>query len=451
MASNIIYNIPFPYEQFTDTKFFITHQGSRLFIPDDYYTRINDYQIQFEENNKIGITHESDIEFTFIHDKNKRWIGKFEYHFPIEYTGQKEFYLPKSPYNQLVNLNKRVYVFYNRYRQTQGLHYYIDDYNGRIVLTNRKLRSLIGERVDVLIIYSYWNANGIIQELPESGYISLSKYEIDRNYNPNLMAVFVNGKLIDKENILQMTNTLYKIDKDIKSRYNIEAKNLSPKINSMVPFYKQHCRDQEEKYTIEKNLYCRIDIPSIMPKGRNFLTPQFSPIYFFPDLIKDPELWINLILRKSSVNYDLKLFGNDTDEDPININVIMQLRLRTQREFIKNSDTASIICIIPGHIENNKEDTVLVSIQVKTIIEMDTTRENCSIDGVIGRFQANIRQFNQMNPIFYTFSSDGFDYKTEVNLFAWSVSTGEDNTGEILWKQELNLEPDNKLKLLEGS
>jgi len=611
VASNIVYNIPFPYEQFTDTQFIVTDQGSGLFIPDDYYTRINEYQIQFPEENKIGITKDSEIKFTFFHIKNKRWIGKVEYHLPVEFTGQKQFNLKASPYNQLVNLHKRTYVFYNRRRQSKGTQYYINDDQGQIVLVNKRLKSLIGDRVDVLIVYSAGVDNGAIQELPQSGYIELSKYEIDRNYNPNLMAVFVNGKLVDRKNIIQMTNSLYKIGTDIKSRYNIEVKNLSPKINSMVPYYKQHYNQGEEKQLeLSKHITCRINVPEIPDKGRQHFPFQFSPIYFFPDLIDDPELWLNLILRKSVANYTLQFFENDKIETPSDINVIMQLRIRTYRDFIRNSATSTIICVIPATVHSISKDEILVSIQLKTIVEMDTMRdyyhkemiydfidyltlnkiinqipnelqidlENESmseiltklknqqleetedmelvtdlinqetkklfsqiiqdssdpnyidwendklykikdklrkqgfdkdyeiaynvlykliirffkplvtknkhdpnyidwevdsirviqkkmknikknlnlelynegaIDGIIGRFQANRRQFNAEDPIYYTLTSDKFDHENKVNVFRWTISTEKNSTGNILWDKEVSLEPDNKIELLE--
>lgn len=376
MASNIVYNIPFPYVQFTDTQFIVTDQGSGLFIPDDYYTRINEYQIQFPEDNKIGLTQNSEIKFTFFHNKNKRWIGKIEYHLPVTFTGQKQFNLAASPYNQLVNLHKRMYVFYNRRRQSKGTQYYINDDQGQIVLVNKRLKSLIGDRVDVLIIYTAGVDNGAIQELPQSGYITLSKYEIDRNYNPNLMAVFVNGKLLERKNIIQMTNSLYKIGTDIKSRYNLEVKNLSPKINSMIPYYKQHYDPaEEERAELSKHITCRIDVAEVPNQGRQSFPFQFSPIYFFPDLIDNPDLWLNLILRKSEANYTLQFFGNDKILVPTPINVIMQLRIRTYRDFIRNSSTSTIICVIPSTVTSVSEDQILVSIQLKTIVEMDTMRD----------------------------------------------------------------------------
>lgn len=448
---DIVYDIPFPYSQFTDTQFIVTevnNQGSNLFIPDDCYTRIDENRICFDKDNKLGIVDGSNIRFTFIHNKNKRWVGKVEYHMKVKEVGQNDFYLPITPYNQFISIKKRIYVFYNRVRQTQGFHYTIDENEGKITIINKKLKALIGDRVDLLIIYGNANDNGVIQELPQSGYIYLSKYDIDRNYNPNLMAVFVDGKLVNRNDIIQMSNTIYKLNKDIGSRYNLDIRNLSPKVNSMIPYYKQHYIKQKEDINrSNKDIYCRIDIKGY-PKGRNKFKPQFSPIYFLPNVIDDPSLWINLILRKSKVNYELSMYGDDFVEEPTDLNVIMQLRLSGERSFDRNSNTSVFISKIPGSIKGNEEDIILASISVKDILATDTAREYDAIDGVIGRIQADIKEFDQRNDIYYTFTSDGFDHLTEVYLFRWTVSSEANNQGNITWEQDLNLEPENKLELL---
>lgn len=456
MASDdIIYDIPFPYQPFTDTKFILTetNQGSRLFIPDNCYTRINDTQIMFDKDNEIGIDENSELRFTFIHARNKRWLGKVEYHFTVETAGQKEFYFHEFPYNQLISVKKRIYVFYNRIRQINGINYYIDEYRGKIILVDKTLKSFVGDKIDVLIIYTGANNNGGIQELPQSGYIYINKYEIDRNYNPNLMAVFLNGRLIDEENILQMSNTVYKLvdseNRTISSRYNLDVKNLSPRISSLVPFYKQHCKFEKIPPNQEYyNILCRIEVPKAIPKGRKTFKPQFSPIYFNPNLIINPNLWINLIIKKSDVNYDLKMYGDDFEEEPTDINVIMQLRLQTYRKFIINSNTSSIVGVIPGHVISSTEDRFVMSIQVKTIIEMDTTRNGMAVDGIIGRLQANIRKYGKKTPLYYTFTSEGFNKFAEVSLFRWSISTEEYEEGNILWHQDFDFDPENKWELV---
>lgn len=448
-----VVNIPFPYTQFTDTIFFLSQassQESNLFIPDDCYTRIDDYRICFANDNLLGIDDTSDLRFTFIHRDNRRWFGKTEFHITIKEFGQREFYLPNSVYSQLIDLRKRIYVFYNRKRQTQGLHYIFDPKIGKITLVNKKLKSLVNDRIDIMFIYTGSKDNGGIQQLPQSGYIYLSPREIDRNYNPNLMSVFVNGRLVSTNDILQMTNTIYKVDKDIGSRYNVDVRSLSPCIKSMVPYYKQH---SYEKDTIEDPIstyfYCRIEIAPKEKHYRKSVKPLFNPVYFSPDLVEKPDLWINLLLLKSDVDYTLKFYGDDHVEEPSEINVIMQLRLKTEREFDTNSKTAALVAKIPfTTIQPYKEDYLIFTIQVSTILLLDQANNQREIDGIIGRLQANIREFDQTQPLYYTLTSDGFDDLTDLHILRWTITTEADNQGKLLWSKDFILEPDNKLDLI---
>ena len=79
---NFVVDIPFPYSQFHDTQFFLseTRLGDNLFIPDNVYRRIDESRIEIIDNS-LGINEKSELQFTFIHQKNKRWVGKEEYHF----------------------------------------------------------------------------------------------------------------------------------------------------------------------------------------------------------------------------------------------------------------------------------------------------------------------------------------------------------------------------------
>lgn len=454
-SGDIIYDIPFPYRQFVDTQFILSDvkQGYSLFIPDDCYQRIDDYRIAIPSNNNIGIDENSKIRFTFIHNKNRRWVGKVEYHLKVKEVGQTVFNLPSSPYNQLVNIKKRMYVFYNRKRQTQGLHYRVHDELGRIEFINRRLKHLIDDRVDILIVYSFsHHNNGAIQELPQSGYIYLSKYEIDRNFNPNLMAVFVDGKLVDKKDILQMTNTIYKIQNDIGSRYNLDVRNLSPRVNSMVTYYQQHYHSRTPRYHFSNiDIYNRINV-DVKHYGRRCLKPLFNPIYFYPDLIQNPDLWINLILLRNTVDYELKFYGNDTNSDAEEyINVVMQVRPETFRTFDKNSMTCTLAGKFPGVINPYnrflEESKIIFSIQVSQVLELDI-KEPGSFDCIIGRMQADLTKYDETDPLYYTLESNGFDLLTEVKIFRWSVSSEKNNMGIITWEQDINLEPDNKKELL---
>ena len=61
--------IPYPYEQFTDTKFFLT-DATGYFISDAYYDITdNDRYVTFKAGSPIGLVSGSDIRFTFCHNQ----------------------------------------------------------------------------------------------------------------------------------------------------------------------------------------------------------------------------------------------------------------------------------------------------------------------------------------------------------------------------------------------
>jgi hypothetical protein len=53
------------------------------------------------------------------------------------------------------------------------------------------------------------------------------------------MAIFVNGKLVDRDDIIRVSNSIYKISRDIGSTYNVDVRSLSPRVNSLSPYYKK--------------------------------------------------------------------------------------------------------------------------------------------------------------------------------------------------------------------
>ena len=451
MNSDLKIIIPFPYKHFTDTKFILTSVKDNLFIPDDLYYYLNEREIIIPNPSDINIDKDTELRFTFIHQKNQKYIGKEEYHFIVSDLGIKEFFLPQSPYQSLIDLEKRIFVFYNRSRLDKT-SYTFDNSSGKILLMSNNLSFLVGDRLDIIIIYTANHKNKAINQLPESGYIYLSKYELDRNYNPDLMAVFVNGKLIDKEDILKLNNNVYKIKEDIKSRYNIEIKNLSPKIQSLIPFYKNHCLNitEEEDKKINKDLYCKIEVPNInIKKNRQNMKTLLNPIYFPPYIVQE-DCYINFILKgNKKINFNIKFYGNDyTNIYEDKIYLLLQLRLMREREFIDNSKSVIMIGTIDGYYTNPKEDTILNSVKMSKIVEMDYERNNTSINGILGRLQANPNIYNSKEPLYYKMQSNKIQNNTSVNVFEWTITSEIDNQGKLYYRKLISLEPDNKLSLL---
>ena len=456
---NFVVDIPFSYSQFHDTQFFLseTRLGDNLFIPDNVYRRIDESRIEIIDNS-LGINEKSELQFTFIHQKNKRWVGKEEYHFTVTEEGTRTFQLPGTPFSKLIDLNRRMYVFFNRKRQSPGLFYKFEDSTGKLVVLSKKFRGNIGDKVDVLVIYQSSPSSKSIQELPESGYIYLNNKEIDRNYSKDRMAVFVNGKLVDRDDIIRVSNSIYKISRNIGSNYDLNVLSLSPRVNSLAPYYKR--LEPISDVPVQSSAYelpCRIDIPYPIPKGRKTVEFGFNPVYFDPDLLSNPDLWINLIHTRINHNnpdetrlrYRLKLYGDDYVDDPSDIYIVAQIRHIGDNDLDPVSRTPVLIGLMGGQIDETKRDVILASTQVRTILQCDRYGlSKDSVDGLIGRLQSNPRQFKDNSPLYYTFSANKFEKGHDVCLFKWTVSTERNNGGTITWSKHVWMIPENREEIL---
>lgn len=227
--------IPFPYKQFTEMQFFISDNEGRL-IPQAYYDRINERTIRIKNAVPFGITEEDDIKFTFCHNKGQYAVQKMDLHISGE-DGIRKYDI-NSPYYAMLDLRTRFKVFLNRKALVQGKDYSINIYRGYIKFEDHIMINLRDD-IDIICFYTGTKYNKAIPELPMSGYIYFNKYEIDRNLNKNLMAVFVNGKLVQRKDILDISNNIHKVSRDIRSRYNLEVLNLSPRVDSLVPRFKR--------------------------------------------------------------------------------------------------------------------------------------------------------------------------------------------------------------------
>lgn len=227
--------IPFPYKQFTEMQFFISDNEGRL-IPQAYYDRINERTIRIKNAVPFGITEEDDIKFTFCHNKGQYAVQKMDLHISGE-DGIRKYDI-NSPYYAMLDLRTRFKVFLNRRALVQGKDYSINIYRGYIKFEDHIMINLRDD-IDIICFYTGTKYNKAIPELPMSGYIYFNKYEIDRNLNKNLMAVFVNGKLVQRKDILDISNNIHKVSRDIRSRYNLEVLNLSPRVDSLVPRFKR--------------------------------------------------------------------------------------------------------------------------------------------------------------------------------------------------------------------
>lgn len=224
------YYIPWPNPPFTDTAFMVSIGGT--FIQEEEYD-INGDVISFKSSNtRFEAGHK--IRFTFVHNKDFTCIVKKEGSTPLT-AGQTEVDIP-SPFNKVVNLNRRMIVTYGGVYLDRD-RYLVDNVNRKLLLID-----IAGEEGRDLHFYFFYTGNkenGAVAFLPESGYFYFRSKHLDRNINKEMMMVFVNGKLIPKSSLLDITNNLHKITTDIRSRYDFTVFNCAPAIKELQSEYEK--------------------------------------------------------------------------------------------------------------------------------------------------------------------------------------------------------------------
>ena len=454
--------IPYPYEQFTDTKFFLT-DATGYFISDAYYDITdNDRYVTFKAGSPIGLVSGSDIRFTFCHNQEYYHIQKFEYHIKCK-EGIHEYKI-KSPFNKIRDLNLRYRVFFRRVQMNQdkdAKQYNIDNYTG-ILYIDSHITVKEGDDLDIVCFYTGNEINKSIPELPMSGYIYLKKNEIDRNYNNNLMAVFINGKLIPRSNIIHESNNVYKISKDIKTRYNLDIRNMSPRISSLVPFYKRNV-PRVLDYNIQQwttEIPCKIFVPSDnydKAKHRYRIEDICNPIFIqYPLLTTHQDYYLTLVHHGYSENnnpisYTLKFFQDDYIKYNSEVKVLTELRYRTEgyEEEYELSPTRILMGMLPKVMGNTSEDIPLFSIQIKNIIENDTYRndKHKDINGLKFYFEILPTQKDRRQYIYYELISSNYEINNYVGVFDIVISSEKNGNGIVHYRKRINLLPMNRKEI----
>ena len=450
--------IPYPYPQFTDTEFFLTDSNG-LFISDIYYDLSDDRKkVIFKSNaSSLGLTKNSDIRFTFCHNHNKYHIYKFEQHV-ICRTGVIQYNL-ESPFKKIVDIKSRYRVFYNRHvLDIERKDYTIDNYNGKIGL-HQFTNVQDGDTLDIVTFYAGSDKNQVVSNLPMSGYIYLKRNEIDRNYNNNLMAVFVNGKLIPRNKIVHMSNNIYKISEDINTRYNLDVRNMSPRVNSIAPFY------QKNNLTIDtpmqNNIYdfpCSLEIVT-KKHNRNSLDIDFNPVMIDPSLLPNKENYFITLMHhgyvleddygNTSLKYNLKFYRDDYAEQNEPVKIVTLLRYRShnrEEERIQTSYTPLLMGKI-NEVHETSKDIPLYSIRIESVVKGDFSNADKHLDGILCRFQIENPVKEDPKPVYYELTSDYFEKDEYVGVFEWVVSTDINGTGDISYRKTVYLTPKNKQEI----
>lgn len=480
---DFIVEIPFPYPQFTDMQFFLTQVKylpsvprrtmlmssiatvDNLFIPQRYYSRYDERHLVF--SNELGLQEGDEIRFTFCHNDGKFHIQKLEFYFKAQ--GNASFYHLDmlSPYKKTIeNTDVKFRVFVNRKEIVLNKDYTINNETGILEFINDDLATSTNDRIDLLCFFTGIDDTAIA-DLPMSGYIYLKRNMIDRNYNNNLMATFINGKLVPRDKILHISNNIYKIKEDIKSRHNLQILNMSNRINSMVPFYKQSTSfpftstllyngeivdNFHPRYT-EKNFNISITVPALVTYGRQHLYMYHNPIFFDPNyLLEKKDYYISFIHSAShNLLYELNFYNNDTDPNKSSVNVTLELHIKTPFEdTLEESRSTILLTKLPATVTNAGNEYVYACLQIKQLINLDIWNnrflEMC--DGVTIRIEPERTYQDQPSEVYFDMTASNFeDYeKEQITVFEVRVSDNYDGMGQVLYSKFITFNPEESNK-----
>ena len=447
--SGLIVDIPFPYKPYTDTVFFITDQYGK-FISERYYTRINSKQIQIKENCPLGIRTGNDIRFVFCHNHNNYTVLKKEINLTTT-PGVLEYkFIP--PYGDIVMLDYRTRVFFDRELLSyKNSNYKFSDRNNTIILDDDFL-SNEPKDLDIVFFYTGHINTRTINYLPESGYIELKKHEINRNYNNNLMAVFINGKLIAKNNITDMTNNIHKINTDINTRFDLQVLNMSPEISSLVPYYKARYIENgtsRPKRNVKHEVYCRVDVGGYLSKKNRYYINELMNHFIPVDILdKYQDCYLSFVHKATdSISYTLKLYKDDYEKTPSEINLALMLRYKGNNE---EDDEDSLTTILFGKIgpvvTNRPSDYAMFTANVSAIYDADYYRRKIlsrPLDGLLCRFEGEPQTNTHKSTVYYELEATNYIKFNYIPVYEWIISREADGNGEILYRQSVNFLPFN--------
>lgn len=224
------FNIPWPYPQFKkDTPFFLTIGST--FINPDMYTETDTQIILNDASSSIIGRH---LTFVFVHNKGFTHVSKSVINVTVT-PGQTEINIP-SPFSELIDLENRMILSYGSLYIDKE-RYTIDSINKKINIIDLPIP--ITRKVTFTFFYVGNNEIGEIIYLPQSGYIYISKNKASLKYNANkeMYMAFVNGKKIPKSYLLDITNNIIKVTKDIQSQHDLVMINYSPIITELKDRY----------------------------------------------------------------------------------------------------------------------------------------------------------------------------------------------------------------------
>jgi hypothetical protein len=234
------YEIPYPDKDltgYTDAPFMVFLRG--IFIPQSSYTQTENKDtgknyITFVDDMEV-IKKDDQIDFVFCYTPGYTTISKREFDAELTYDENSSVKLPYI-YLEPVDLSERVMFFYGG-SYIDETRYTLDRHNRTVTFKDLPYEGDKKRIVTAVFFYTGNSNTGTVGYIPQSGYIYFDDHQIDRNLNNEMLMIFVNGLLVPKSNVYDISNSIKKVTRNLKTRYDLNIINCSPLVTEFKRLY----------------------------------------------------------------------------------------------------------------------------------------------------------------------------------------------------------------------
>lgn len=245
-------------------------------------------------DDQVLISKYRQVEFTFVYsdmivlEKDVRYIT-------INSTNDLYFNLP---FENFLTLGNKMLVFIGSTFVEPDRYTITGDYK-----TERRIHFEEDLKEDdfgrnIMIIYYYatnednislLNDDVSITKLPSSGYIYLSKDDINYAMNKDLYFLFVNGKKVAKKDIIDISANIIRVEKDPQSLYNVQILDYTPKIDEIHQYFEGQFSDYDSQMNLLKanTLDMLFGVYSFMSDTEPMVAPDISESNIIRQINKD--------------------------------------------------------------------------------------------------------------------------------------------------------------------
>ena len=238
------YTVPIDDAIAEDIKFFIS-AGSVLIDERRYIKNKYNNTIEFIDKTDPMLNNGEDVSlvFNFIYD-DMYDINIMEANVPVEFKGQDTFNIP-VPFENFFTFKTKLIVFLGS-TYVDPSRYDLDMDNLKLIFKDEKW---LPPTRDIKFMFVFTNSykniavsddEVSISKIKKNGFIFMNKNALTNPLSKKLFFMFLNGKKIDLDSIIEISGNLVRINRDIQSRYNLVLLNYTKNIPEMDEFFSSY-------------------------------------------------------------------------------------------------------------------------------------------------------------------------------------------------------------------